>query len=120
MTEARVEAGDALRGDLARIKMELARAKVELTRAEALQEHAIVELKAAMGDPTLGIESIEGDLKTAFHLPALESLAADLPSHPEMLQATANLRATSARIDLAKAERIPDNEPGVTAQSRMR
>ena len=49
-TQARVEAGDALREDLARVEMELARAKVELQRAESLREQALLALASAMGD----------------------------------------------------------------------
>jgi cobalt-zinc-cadmium efflux system outer membrane protein len=107
-TKARVEAGDALREDLARSEMEFARAKVEQQRAEALHKQALVELASAVGDAGLLINSLEGTLDTTFEIPTLEALAASLSSQPEVAQADADIRARSARVDLAKAERIPD------------
>lgn len=108
MTKARVEAGDAVPEDVARVEMELARANVEVQRSQSLREQALVALAAAIGDARLNVHSLSGDLNAAFEIPTLESLAANLAANPEMLQADANLRASQARIDLAKAERIPD------------
>ncbi len=107
-TKARVEAGDTLREDLARAEMEQARARVELHRAEAAHEQAMAALNAAIGDPALAVKSLEGSLEAAFEIPTLESLAAGLGSHPAMALADADLRASSARAELARAERIPD------------
>lgn len=107
-TQARVEAGDALREDLARVEMELARAKVELQRAESLREQALVALASAMGDATLSVKSLAGTLDAVFEIPTLESLAANLSAQPESALADADIRARNARVDLAKAERIPD------------
>jgi outer membrane protein, heavy metal efflux system len=107
-TRARVENGDALREDLARVEMELARAKVELQRADALRQQALVALASAIGDPNLSLKSLAGTLDATFEIPTLETLAANLSSQPETALAEADLRARTARVDLAKAERIPD------------
>jgi len=107
-TQARVEAGDALREDVARVEMELARAKVELKRAESLRDQALVALTSAMGDATLSVKSLAGTLDATFEIPTLESLAANLSAQPESALADADIRARTARVDLAKAERIPD------------
>lgn len=107
-TLARVEAGDALREDLARVEMELARVKVELKRADSLREQALVALASAMGDATLTVKSLAGTLESAFEIPTLETLAANLSAQPETALAEADIRARSARVDLAKAQRIPD------------
>jgi len=107
-TQARVEAGDALREDLARVEMEVARAKVESQRAESLREQALVTLASAMGDATIAVKSLAGSLEATFEIPALESLAANLANQPENAQAEADVRARNARVDVAKAERIPD------------
>ena len=107
-TQARVEAGDALREDLARVEMELARAKVELQRAESLREQALVALASAMGDATLSVKSLAGTLDATFEIPTLETLAANLSAQPESALAEADIRARNARVDVAKAERIPD------------
>ena len=107
-TQARIEAGDALPEDVARVEMELARAKVELKRAESLREQALVALASAIGDPTLSFRSLAGTLDATFEIPTLEILAANLASQPETAQAEADIRARNARVDVAKAERIPD------------
>ena len=107
-TRARVENGDALREDLARVEMELARAKVELQRADSLREQALVALASAMGDATLSVKSLAGTLDATFEIPTLETLAANLSAQPETALADADVRARNARVDLAKAERIPD------------
>ncbi len=107
-TRARVEAGDALREDLARVEMELARAKVEQQRAASLREQALLELAAAIGNSALSVKSLEGTLETTFEIPTLHSLAANLRELPQTAQANADVRARTARLDAAKAERIPD------------
>jgi len=107
-TQARVEAGDALREDLARVEMELARAKVELQRAESLRQQSRVALASAIGDATLSVKSLAGTLDATFEIPTLETLAANLSDQPEVAQAEADVRVRNARVELAKAERIPD------------
>ena len=107
-TGARVEAGDTVRDDLARVEMELARAKVELQRTESLRAQALVGLASAIGDATLTVKSLAGALDATFEIPALEGLVANLSAQPESAQADADIRARVARVDLAKAERIPD------------
>jgi cobalt-zinc-cadmium efflux system outer membrane protein len=107
-TQARVEAGDALREDLARVEMELARAKVELQRAESLREQSLVALASAMGDASLKVTSLAGTLEATFEIPTLETLAANLAALPETALADADLRARNARVAVAEAERIPD------------
>jgi cobalt-zinc-cadmium efflux system outer membrane protein len=107
-TQARVEVGDAVKEDLARVEMELSRAKVELQRAQSLREQALVALASAMGDAALTVKSLEGTLDATFEIPTLESLAANLASQPESALAETDIRARTARVDVAKAERIPD------------
>jgi cobalt-zinc-cadmium efflux system outer membrane protein len=103
-----VDAGDALREELARAEMELFRAQVELRRAEAMREQSMVELKAAIGDPALRVTTLAGTLEATFEIPTLEALTANLSTHPEAASAGAEIRIRQARADLAKAERIPD------------
>ena len=47
-------------------------------------------------------------MDATFEIPTLESLAANLAAQPEMALADAEIRARQARIDQAKAERVPD------------
>jgi cobalt-zinc-cadmium efflux system outer membrane protein len=108
ITQARVEAGDALREDLARVEMEVARTKGEYERTDSLRRQALVALASAIGDATLLLNSVEGTLDATFEVPTLEALVATLAHQPEAAQAEADLRARMAQVDLAKAERIPD------------
>jgi cobalt-zinc-cadmium efflux system outer membrane protein len=54
------------------------------------------------------IESLQGSLDTTFEIRALGELANDLDRHPGLLEVEAELRASQARIEQARAERIPD------------
>jgi cobalt-zinc-cadmium efflux system outer membrane protein len=108
ITKARLDAGDVIPQDLARSEMELARAEVEMRRSESLRKQGLISLSGAMGDPNLEVKSVEGSLDLAFEVPTLDSLAANLASQPELQEAEAGVRASNARIDLVKAERIPD------------
>jgi cobalt-zinc-cadmium efflux system outer membrane protein len=108
VTKARLDAGDVIPQDLARSEMELARAEVELRRSESLRKQGLIALAAAVGDPDLEVRSVEGSLEVAFEVPTLDSIAANLSTQPELQAAEASVRASGARIALAKAERIPD------------
>jgi len=108
VTKARLDAGDAIPQDLARSEMELTRAEVELRRSESMRKQSLIALAAALGDRDLEVNSVEGSLDVAFEVPTLDSLVSNLSEHPELQAAEAGVRASTARIDLAKAERIPD------------
>jgi cobalt-zinc-cadmium efflux system outer membrane protein len=88
--------------------MELARARVELLRSKTMSAQSLVALATAMGDGRWRVKSVAGSLDTAFELPTLELVVANLSAQPESQLADANRRARNARIELAKAERIPD------------
>lgn len=107
-TTARIEAGDAVAEDLARVEMEMLRAEVERQRSQALRDQSLMALAAAIGDVNLRITSLAGNLEETLEVPMLETLAASLVSQPEVIQADANLRASSAWLELAKSEKIPD------------
>jgi cobalt-zinc-cadmium efflux system outer membrane protein len=107
-TQARLEAGDALREDVARVEMELARAKIELQRAESLREQALIALASTIGEPSFSVKSLVGTLDATFEIPALETLVANLAAQPEAAHAEADIRARIARVGVAQAERIPD------------
>jgi outer membrane protein, heavy metal efflux system len=107
-TKSRVDAGDAVPEELARMEMEFARARVEVQRSQSLREQALLGLAAAIGDSRLRVKSLAGSLDTTFEIPTLESLAASLSAQPEFALADTSLRASHARIDQARAERIPD------------
>jgi cobalt-zinc-cadmium efflux system outer membrane protein len=107
-TLARLEAGDAVPEDLARVEIDLARIQVEFERTATMREQSLAALAASIGDANLRFASLAGSLDTAFEVPTLESLAASLSEQPELLLANAGVRASQARVDLARAERVPD------------
>jgi outer membrane protein, heavy metal efflux system len=108
VVQARREAGDATADELARVEMEEARARLEEDKAHGLRELAFVGLAAALGDPGLAIESLEGRLETALEIPTLEAVLASLESGPHEALGRAGVEAARARVDLAKVERVPD------------
>ncbi len=108
MARAGAHAGEGGPEDVARAEMELARSKAELRRAASLHEQALFALAAALGDPNISVASTTGDLEDTFDIPTLEALLADLSSHPAIIAADAAVRVENARLDLAKARRIPD------------
>ncbi|MCI0747582.1 MAG: TolC family protein [Verrucomicrobia subdivision 3 bacterium] len=106
--KARVDAGDALPEDLARIELELIRSKIERDRGSSMRQTALTQLAAAIGDPKTLITRLDGNLDVTFEIPTLESTAADLAEHPAALRAEADNKARAARLELAKAQRIPE------------
>lgn len=108
VARARRLAGDLTAGDLARVEMEEARARLDQDKAQGLRELAWVSLAAAIGDPGLRIGAVEGTLESTFELPTLESVLAALDQGPQAELARSEVDAARARIDLAKADRIPD------------
>lgn len=108
LAQARIEAGDALPEELARLEMDHANARLEANRAGSLRVQAMLGLAAAVGAPDLRVQKLAGRIDEAFALPAIEEMTIALDAHPSLALADAEARAGQARIDLAKAERIPD------------
>lgn len=106
--QARVRGGDAIPADLARTQMEALRTRLELSRVESLRAQALAELTAAIGDPAQEVQSLSGELEQVLQLPALAALLAGLDQNPRLRAAEADLALSAARLELAKAERIPD------------
>jgi hypothetical protein len=92
----------------ARAELELLRARLELQRSQVLQRQAHVALAGAVGVRDLEVNALSGDLEDVLDLATIESVALDLEKNPAMVAAEATVEEKRARIDLAKAERIPD------------
>jgi outer membrane protein, heavy metal efflux system len=108
MTKARAEAGDALREDVARAEMDEYQARVEMKAADAARQLALADLVATIGRNAGTLNSVSGSLTNALALPAIERAAADLAKTPVVAVAQAEAAAQRARLQLVKAERIPD------------
>jgi cobalt-zinc-cadmium efflux system outer membrane protein len=113
VARARHAAGDALPEDVARAELEAIRAQAEAEQAESLAARAGIALAAAMGGPSVRIESTEGDLDQALDIPTLESLLGELDRTPFVASAEAAVEVERGRLDLAKAQRIPDVDLGL-------
>ncbi|MEZ6184570.1 MAG: TolC family protein [Planctomycetota bacterium] len=108
LLSARVEAGDTIPAELARGRMEATRARLELGRVEAQRRQAALSLAAAVGDPELQVTSVTGELETALALPDLDALVRSLEQNPRVAAADAEVALSEARVELAKAQRVPD------------
>lgn len=108
MLESRVRAGDAIPADLAQAEVAGLSASLEMDRVEGQRKQALRGLAEALGDPSLTITSLEGDLEAALEVPTLESLTARLATNPRLQAAEAAVALQAARLELAEARRIPD------------
>jgi outer membrane protein, heavy metal efflux system len=108
LARARIDAGDATPELLARAEFESARVRREWQRSLTSRELALSTLAATLGEPGLRIVSLSGELEATFAIPTLESIAQDLEQHPFMTESQADVAVSRARVDQAKAGRIPD------------
>lgn len=108
MTKARVDAGDALREDVAHAEMDEFQARAEFKAASAARQMAMADLAAVIGRSGAKIDSLRGTLTNALALPAIEKAAVELEQTPGVKLAEAKVAAQRARLRLARAERIPD------------
>ena len=108
MTKLRVEAGDALREDVARSEMDEFQARLEMKAAAAARRLAMADLVAAIGDNAANISALSGSLTNALALPEIERATGELLKVPSVVAAEADASAHRARLQLARAERIPD------------
>jgi len=108
VTRARLDAGDAVPTDLARVEAEMATAQAEWRRSDLMRRQALASLSATIGLPAEDVRGVQGSLGTTLEIPALEELTAELVTHPAMAAAGADLSAREAGVSLSKVQRIPD------------
>jgi cobalt-zinc-cadmium efflux system outer membrane protein len=108
IAKSRVDAGDAVPEEAARMEMEQVRAKMDLEKARSLREQALGELAAAIGKPDLRIGALTGELEAVFEVPAIEDLTARLANHPRLRALDAGHHLQQARVTLAAAQRVPN------------
>jgi len=108
LARAMKDAGEIAGFMAARADLESVRIGADLDAARALHRRARIDLEAAIGRPSLRIESVKGSLEAALDVPALEAVEAKLEDHPMMRAARAETSAWMARGELAEAQRIPD------------
>ncbi len=108
VTRARLDAGDAVPTDLARVEVELVTAQAEWRRSDLMHRQALASLSATIGLPAGDVRGVKGALGATLEIPALEELTAELATHPAMAAAGADLSAREAGVSLSKVQRVPD------------
>jgi outer membrane protein, heavy metal efflux system len=107
ITAARVEAGDVAPLDLARIQAEEAQHRLELKEAARLQHEALDELAAAMGNFRIEIQSLSGSLPETLQIASIKTVVFG-EDHPAVAVTQSEVAAQRARLQQARAERVPD------------
>jgi cobalt-zinc-cadmium efflux system outer membrane protein len=108
LAKARLAAGDAVPTEVAHAEMELRRAELERDKATSNAAQALHALRAALGDATLEVGSLEGALEGNLVVPPLASLVARLDESPLVAAAAAERTVQRAQMDLIEAQRTPD------------
>ena len=108
IARARLAAGDALAEDVDRVELEEIRARVEVARSRGLEVLALSGLAGAIGEAGFRIESVSGELESALEIPTLDSILAALERGPHAALGEAEIAVARERVELAKAQRIPD------------
>ena len=94
----------------------LAKAEIDLKTAEKVRTVGIKTLHALLGNADFPNENFSGDLPVRFTTPSLEALRGQVIAfHPLIEAAQLEKEAAERRLDLARAERIPDLQFQVAA-----
>jgi cobalt-zinc-cadmium efflux system outer membrane protein len=109
ISEELYSVGQADRPDVLEVEMQAQRTEGELAKARSHQRRIWRVLAATVGDPTLPLGRLEGDLELAP--PSLDAeavVAKVLRESPEVRLAQVNLTRARAAADRVRAERIPN------------
>ncbi|HEV2055504.1 MAG TPA: TolC family protein [Methylomirabilota bacterium] len=101
--------GQADRPDVLDVEMQAQRAEIELMKAQSHQQRVWRMLASAVGEPSLPIAKLEGDLTAK--MPRFDGeavLARVLRESPEVRQAQVNVERAKAALERVRAERIPN------------
>lgn len=113
ITKSKFKEGDAIAEDVARAELESLKLSLEFKHANSSKDQAFEALKAAIGDMSLKIESVEGNLEAVIDVPNLEQLVLRLSESPFVTSAEADVKVQQARLELAKAASVPDIDIGL-------
>ena len=101
--------GQADRPDVLEVEIQAQRAEIELSKAQSQQQRVWRMLAAVVGEPTLPMTKLDGDLTS--NPPRLDGdavLARVLRDSPEIRQAQVNVERARAALERVRAERIPN------------
>jgi len=111
---ARVEAGDVPQSDLTQASLALASSQNEATGARGDAESARAALNALLGQPAETPLTLADELSTGTLLSFADALAQATQANAEVQVLDRRIQAQQARINLAKAQRVPDASAGGT------
>jgi cobalt-zinc-cadmium efflux system outer membrane protein len=94
--------------DVLEIEIEEHNAELAVMSAQNEQRQIWVQLGAAVGDPTLPMAPLEGDLENVPEFDAQQILAKLLAESPEVKTAKADIAQAEYTLRRAEKERIPD------------
>ncbi len=101
--------GQADRPDVLDVEMQDQRAEIELMKAQSHRQRVWRMLASAVGEPSLPMAKLEGDLTT--NMPRFDgeaALARVLRESPEIRQAQVNVGRAKAGLERVRAERVPN------------
>ena len=101
--------GQADRPDVLDVEMQAQRAEIEFIKTQSHQRRVWRMLAAAVGEPSLPMATLEGDLTA--NVPRFDGeavLARVLRESPEVEQAQINVQRQQAALERVRAERIPN------------
>jgi cobalt-zinc-cadmium efflux system outer membrane protein len=104
----RVDHGDASAVDLVRARAEQAQDRLQANEAGHLHRQAVRGLAAVLGDHSLPIISLAGNLEDTLRLESIAGWLTNSSEHPLIATAADAARVEEARLRLARSERVPD------------
>ena len=114
IAQARFEAGDVAQLEVIQADLEAGRADAELQLAREEEEVAMSRLNALLNEPSETRWELTTPLETLAVAPALAELnERALQSNPEVQHARQERAIEQSRLNLLRAERIPDFSVGV-------
>ncbi|MGV3771672.1 MAG: TolC family protein [Verrucomicrobiales bacterium] len=108
ITKLRVEAGDLPPLDLSRIAAEQAQNELQLHETRRNHEQALREVALALGLKTGNVTSLSGNLQDILQFASIQNWLTNTSTHPLASLTESRMRNDEKRLQLAKAERVPD------------
>jgi cobalt-zinc-cadmium efflux system outer membrane protein len=109
MVQQRYETGDVAQLEVIQAEVELARASTDYETTAQAQRSAEVLLAGLLNRPLTSPVPVAGRLNEVPSAPTLDAIIAQaLQSNADLLKSTQDLKTEQRRLDLAKAQRIPN------------
>lgn len=104
----RVLAGKSSPLEETRARVVVSKSRIAVERARRDLNAARVRLASAWGSSSPRFDSVVGELETIQPIPALEDIAGWISENPEVARWVVEISERQARVELAKAQAVPD------------